>query len=148
MDEAKAAAHEALSYYLIDTGNAGFRIQHMVDAYAAETADAETKPIRLVFALIGLFLYLERKYSGAMVQKAHTALAKVRKTWPSLALPVDRGAIGIRDVMAAPAGPERDAMIERWCRSVWQAFEDHHDIIRSLASQGSGTDQASDRGTK
>ena len=148
MDEAKAAAHEALSYYLIDSGNAGFRIQHMVDAYAAETADAETKPIRLVFALIGLFLYLERGYSGAMVQQAHTALAKGRKTWPSLPLPADRGVVGIQDVMAAPAGSQRDAMIERWCRSVWQAFEVHHDIIRSLANQVSGTDQASDRGTK
>lgn len=145
MDEAKAAAQEALSYYLIESGNTGFRIQHIVDAYAAETADTETKPIRLVFALVGLFLYLERGYSGAMVQKAHTALAKGSKNWPSLALPAERGAVGIEDVMAERAGPERDTMLERWCRSVWQAYEEHHDIIRSLAGQVSGTHHASER---
>jgi hypothetical protein len=144
MDE--AAAHEALSYYLIDSGNAGFRIQHMVDAYAAETAGPETKPIQLVFALVGLFLHLERGYSGAMVQKAHAALAKGRKNWPSLALPAERGAVGIQDVMNAPAGPERDAMMERWCLSVWQAYEEHHELIRSLPRQGSETNHASGRG--
>jgi hypothetical protein len=34
--------------------------------------------------------------------------------------------------MAAPAGAERDAAIDRWCESVWAEFQDSRDVIVRL----------------
>jgi len=138
----RASAHEALSYYLIETDPEEFRLQHMVDAFAAETADSGTKPIRLVFALVGLHLKIERGFSGTEIQRAHSQLANSGATWPRLTLPAERGDIGIEDVMAAEPGHERDAMLDRWCHSVWQAYGEHHALIRAIASQLTGRVQA------
>ena len=141
MHATRAAAHEALACYVIDTGNEGFRYQHIVDGAAAETADAETRPITVVFALIGLYLFVEKNWSGAAIQKAHTRLAAWRKVWPAIALPADRGAMGMVDVMNAPAGAERDRMIALWCESLWRAYGDSHEKIRALAHEGLGMDR-------
>jgi len=133
-----ALAHEGLTYYVIDTGNVGFRLQHVVDGAAAETATAATKPITIVFALLGLYLYVEKGWSGAAIQKAHTHLARRKRAWPTILLPADRGAIRMTTVMDARAGEERDRMIERWCESIWQAYRGSHDQIRALAHEELG----------
>ena len=36
------------------------------------------------------------------------------------------------DVLAAPAGPERDLAIETWCRSVWTALAGNRQTIVAL----------------
>jgi hypothetical protein len=38
-------------------------------------------------------------------------------------------------VLAAPAGPERDAAIDRWCESVWAEFQDSRDAIVRLLQE-------------
>src|SRR5438067_3221775 len=50
-------------------------LQHVVDAYAAQTARASTKPITLAFALVGLYLHLEKNQTGKQVQRVHMLLA-------------------------------------------------------------------------
>lgn len=47
--------HE-LTYYTLTRSREEFMHQYVVDAYGAQTASASDKPIRLVFALIGLYL--------------------------------------------------------------------------------------------
>ncbi|MGB4837418.1 MAG: hypothetical protein WBP08_00365 [Saprospiraceae bacterium] len=50
-----------LSYYTLGHKDMGYFIhQHIVDAYQAQTADKDTKPIAITFALVGLYLYLEK----------------------------------------------------------------------------------------
>ena len=119
---AEAASYHELCAYTLTRGDPGFIHQHVVDAFAAQNADATTKPITLAFALIGLYLMLERNATGRHVQRVHMLLANRRKQWPRFDLPADRGSIWPTDVLAAPAGRARDEMIVSWCASVWQAY--------------------------
>jgi hypothetical protein len=129
------ADYEALQCYTLAHGHPAFIHQHVVDAWAAQRADAHTKPIGLVFALIGLHLHVDRGLTGREVQRAHMALAQRRQQWPMLPLPLDRGAVTASTVMTAPAGPERDKAIDAWCASVWAAYRDWHPTITQLGSR-------------
>lgn len=113
--------HE-LAFYTLEKRDSEFIHQHAVDAYAAQNANEVSKPIAVAFALIGLYLFVERGYSGKQVQRAHMQLAQHRKSWPRLSPPQDRGAITVADVLAAEPGAPRDKMIRSWCASVWQAW--------------------------
>jgi hypothetical protein len=113
--------HELCAYTLTHPDPA-FIHQYAVDAFAAQSADHDTKPITLAFALVGLYLCTERNYSGRQVRRVHTLLARRRKHWPSFDLPPHRGDISVHEVMAAPPGAARDEMIRRWCDSVWGAY--------------------------
>ncbi len=121
-----------LSYYTISHPSPAFIHQHTVDAYAAQYADENTKPITLAFALIGLYLYIEKNYSGKEVQKEHMQLAKKRKQWPIFDQPEHRGTVTVSNVLAAPPGSERDEAIKRWCVSIWEAYRERHKEIINL----------------
>jgi hypothetical protein len=118
--------------YVYTMGRPAFILQHVVDANLAQMASAASKPIGVIFALAGLYLHLERGFSGAQVQRAHTMLAARKREWPAIQLPAHRGSITARDVLAAPAGAERDAAIDRWCQSVWNEYQDSRETIVGL----------------
>jgi hypothetical protein len=124
--------HE-LSYYTLAHPSPAFLHQHLVDAYAAQYADRSSKPIGVVLALIGLYLSVEKGFTGRQVQRAHMQLGKRHRQWPQMELPVDRGAVTIADVLAATPGPARDAMIHEWCASVWKAWAGCRSQIVELA---------------
>ena len=124
--------YNQLAYYTLSHPDPSFLHQHVVDAYAAQYASENSKTIQIVFALVGLYLYLEKGFSGRMVQKAHMQLAKRRRNWDRPALPPDRGAIGIVEVLAAAPGEPRDLLIGEWCRSVWNSWQTERDQIVSL----------------
>ena len=107
--------------YVYTMGRPGFILQHVVDAFVVQTATAHTKPIAIVFGLVGLYLHVEKQFSGRQVQKAHMELARTKREWPTLCLPDNRGSMTAADVVAANAGPERDRAIEDWCKSLWAA---------------------------
>jgi hypothetical protein len=124
--------YHALSCYTLEHGDPAFIHQHVVDAFTAQHADERTKPIGLTFALIGLYLHVERGFSGREVQRVHMALAKQKRAWPPFALPEHRGSITVIDVTAAAPCAERDDAIDRWCVSVWGAFASHRDTVIAL----------------
>jgi len=125
-------AYHALCAYTLSLGDPEFIHQHVVDAYTAQNANSQTKPIARTFALVGLYLHLEKGFSGKQVQRTHMALAKCERQWPSIPLPPDRGALTAADVLATPAGPARAEAIDRWCASVWQPFQGSRPIIAQL----------------
>jgi len=127
--------YNELAYYTLAHPDPAFLHQLVVDAYAAQTADDSTKPIAIAFSLIGLYLHLEKRYTGKQVQKAHMLLAKWPNTWPKFPLPVQRGEIQIQHVLAAEAGPVRDAMIDKWCVSVWDSWRDSRPAIIAIAEK-------------
>ena len=128
-----------LMYYTLAHPDPAFIHQNVVDAYAAQTADEQTKDITIVFALIGLYLSVEKNLTGRQVQKAHMQLAKgPRKHWFRPQLPSERGSIVISDVLAAAAGAQRDAMIREWCASVWRAYKDARPQIAEMAKNELG----------
>ena len=121
-DSGAGSAYHELCAYTLAHRDPRFVHQHVVDAAAAQEADERTKPITLTFALAGLYLHVERGFTGRQVQRVHTLLAARGRTWPRCPLPEHRGALGAADVLAAPAGAERDAAIDAWCRAVWDAY--------------------------
>ena len=129
MDPIRAAYDEV---YVYTMGRPGFILQHVVDAFAVQTATPDTKPLTLVFGLLGLYLHLERNFSGRQVQEVHIQLGRRKREWPRIDLPDDRGRLTVLDVFAAPAGSERDNAIENWCRSVWSAYARNHETIITL----------------
>lgn len=123
-----------LSYYTLGHKDMGyFTHQHIVNAYQAQTADKDTKPIAITFALVGLYLYLEKGYSGRQVQLAHMRIAENKKIWPDFDLPQDRGRINISDVLHVEPGDQRDWLIKEWCQSVWASYVNCYKVVEDLA---------------
>jgi hypothetical protein len=121
-----------LTAYTVTRGYDEFIHQLAVDAYGAQHVSVHTRPIGVAFALIGLNLVCEKGSSGRTVQHMHMLLARRSKDWPRFTPPAHVGDVTIADVMLAPAGDERDAMLRRWCQSVWDAWSDEHARVREL----------------
>lgn len=66
MDATHAAYAEV---YVYTMGRPGFILQHVVDAFVVQTASDASKPISVVFGLIGLYLRVERQFSGVRSKK-------------------------------------------------------------------------------
>jgi hypothetical protein len=128
-------AYNQLCYYTLADRDPSFLHQLVVDAFAAQTADEQTKPMKLTFALVGLYLHVEKQFSGRLVQRVHMGLAQRKRSWPTFALPSERGSLTAADVLAAPAGPERDQAIHAWCASVWEAFRECRHVVAELVRE-------------
>jgi len=127
--------YNQLAFYTLAHRDPRFIHQHVVDAFTVQNADEHTKPIATVFGLIGLYLYLEKGFTGKQVQQMHMRLARHRKQWPRLPLPPERGIITAADVFRAAPGKDRDEMIRRWCEAVWRAWEASRPRIVELLKQ-------------
>ena len=132
-DKSALEMFHLLSYYTLShPDNVFFIHQYAVDAFAAQYADVNTKPITITFALIGLYLHLEKNFTGKEVQLAHMKLAKHQKNWPKFKLPVHRGDLTIFDVIDVSEGPKRDEIIILWCASVWESYHHCHQKVADL----------------
>ena len=126
--------YDHLYVYSGTRGRERFILQNVVDAHHAQTATEQTKPIVIIMALVGLYLHVERGFTGLQVQNVHMQLGRQKQQWPQIVLPPTRGAMTEDDVMKVAEGDERDAAISQWCRSVWDAFsaENRATIINLL----------------
>jgi hypothetical protein len=129
MDTMRAAYDQVYAYTM---GRPGFILQHVVDAFAVQTTRDLSKPIGIVFGLVGLYLHVEKQFSGRQVQRVHMELGRRKPEWPRVYLPEDRGSMTVADVLAASPGSERDMAIENWCRSVWTAFGANRQTVIAL----------------
>lgn len=133
--------YDQLAIYTLELRDPEFIHQHIVDAFAVQHAGPGTKPIGLVFGLIGLYLYVEKNFTGRQVQRAHMRLASLHHKWTAPPIPPEqRASIGVADVLAAPPGSLRHAMIRRWCESVWQDWQPNRSQIVALARTELGID--------
>lgn len=128
-------AYHELCAYTLGRGDANFIHQHVVDAFAAQHAGEQSKPIGVTFALVGLYLMIEKQWTGKQVQRTHMQLARHKTPWPVFEMPHNRGTMTAIEVMAAPEGPERDQAIHAWCASVWAALSSHREDVASLLQQ-------------
>jgi len=128
-------AYDELRCYTLAHGDPSFIHQHAVDAFTAQSANDQTKPIALCFSLVGLYLFVERQCSGKQVQRVHMKLANEKQPWPVFVLPRERGSITAIDVLAAPTGIQRDEAIRAWCASVWGAFHESRGAVIELLHQ-------------
>ena len=124
-----------LTGYTVMRRDEAFIHQHLVDAYAAQHVREGRPPIVAAFALIGLYLAVEKGYTGKQVQHMHILLARRSKHWPTFTPPPHVGVLTARDALDAPPGTERDEILMRWARSVWEAWSAEHDRVRTLFAQ-------------
>jgi hypothetical protein len=119
-------AYSDLMCYTVSKQDPGFIHQHVVDAYAAQHAGGPTRPITEAFGLIGLYLALEKGYTGREVQKAHVKIAKIHKEWPLLEPPLRHAGLTATDVVREDTDTQKETMIRKWMESVWGIWEDRH----------------------
>ena len=134
-------AFSDLTCYTIAKQDPVFIHQHAVDAYEAQHGGGNTRPVTVIFGLIGLHLALEKGYTGKEVQAAHTRIGRVRRVWPRLEPPARPAGLTVVDVLRADTDEKKDALIREWSESVWQSWEDLHPWIRETTSNllyGSG----------
>lgn len=113
---------EDLYYYSLNHPGREFIHQHVVDASTLQSAKLDTKSLAVVFALLGLYLYLHKGFTGKEVQGVHMRLARWKNDLPVVIIPSVKGKLTPKEVMAEAAGEDRDLMIREWCLSVWKAY--------------------------
>ncbi len=121
-----------LSYYTLAHGDPRFIHQHLVDAYGAQHIRDSKSTIGAAFALAGLYLTVERGFTGRQVQKTHVLMARQSKHWPRFDQPEDVGPLTVADVLAVEPGPDRDEKLMQWCASVWRAWAAQHGRVREM----------------
>ena len=95
-----------LSYYTLAHGDPRFIHQHLVDVYGAQHVRQSRSTIGAAFALAGLYMAVERGFTGRQVQQAHIRMARAFKPWPRFEPPQDVGPLTVADVHAVDgAGP-------------------------------------------
>jgi hypothetical protein len=124
--------------YTLTLGDGEFIHQHVVDAYAAQHVSNDTKPIAMAAALIGLYLFVERGYTGRQVQQAHMALGNKMKAWSLFEAPRQDATLTVVDPLSASPGPKRDQVIKQWARAVWAMWDEQHREVERLLSQAWG----------
>src|SRR5438552_878491 len=101
--------YSQLAFYTLNHSDPIYFIhQLIVDAYGAQHATENSKLIGVAFALIGLYLFVEKGYTGREVQLAHMQLAKVKREYPKFIFPEKRGDLTIADVLNVKEGANRD----------------------------------------
>ena len=131
--ECRALMHE-LSYYTLAHGDARFIHQHLVDAYGAQHVRQSRSTIGAAFALAGLYLAIERGFTGRQVQQAHIRMARTSSRWPRFDPPGDVGPLTVADVLAVERGPSRDEKLLTWCGAVWSAWSSAHGRVREMVA--------------
>ena len=113
-------------------------LQLRVDTYAAQHSGDQTSALSLAFALIRLFLALERGASGLDVRTAHQKLARRNITWPRLERPLSVGSLTVQ-ALADVASPQAYAdQVQSWAADVWDAWGARHDEVAELVRQHLG----------
>jgi hypothetical protein len=128
-------AFSDLSCYTVAKQDKSFIHQHAVDAYEAQHAGGQTRTIAVAFGLIGLYLALEKGYTGREVQRAHMQIAKIRKDWGRLEPPAHPAQLTVADVLMTGTDAERDAMILRWAAAVWESWADRQAWVRETTDE-------------
>lgn len=134
LGECEKLYHE-LSAYFIMNPDISFPTQHIVDAYGAQHSGRKVKNIRTAFSLIGLYLAFECGYSGRLVQKAHIELAKSNIQWPSFDLPSNPYNFSVQDVLDEEKGANRNEMLMKWAKNVWNTWEHYHKWTREICKK-------------
>ena len=116
-------------------GGAEFIHQHVVDAYGAQYPERTKSNVRLAFSLIGLYLAIEKNFTGRQVQLAHMQLGRIRRIWPWFDPPPVGARITIADVARADAGPSRDQAIMQWAAAVWASWNHAHQWTRETCAE-------------
>lgn len=85
--------------------------------------------------LIGLHLWLERGVDPTRVARELGRVAVRPSEFRWLEPPPAGSALTIVDVAGATSLHDHTSRVERWARSVWESWSDHHETIRHWAGR-------------
>lgn len=130
---------ELVGFELADPALIGSCHQLTVDAYGAQHAGPPTGAIYVAYSLVGLHLALERGWAGVQVRALHQRMGRPEPSWPPFPRPGSTGSITVADVVAAGARAGSRAgheeLVERWARSVWEAWAAEHGAVAALTDR-------------
>ena len=124
-----------LSYYTLAHGNIAFIHQHLVDAYGASHVRVSKSTVGAAFTLAGLYLAVEKNFTGRQVQKMHMLMASKSRDWPRFLPPASMGRVTVADVLKVEPGEERDQELMKWCASVWAAWSSEQERVRQMMAR-------------
>ncbi len=105
----------------------------IVDSYGAQHAGGPAKKMGVVFAVTGLYLYLEKGYTGKDVRQAHADMAQHKGyNWPALLSPDPKYRMTISDVITAT---DKDKAIHEWAVSTWAAWQKDRALIITICNE-------------
>jgi hypothetical protein len=126
--------YNELAAWTVTQDEKEFIHQHLVDAYGAQHIPPNPKLVVPTMTLVGLYLAVERGFTGKQVQKAHMIIAKQTRDWPTFVLPTQRATTTILDVLRVPDNDKPTALLA-WCKSVWQLWNHEHVRVADFAKQ-------------
>lgn len=102
-----------------------------VDAYAVQhPGERDRRTLQSVGAhLTGLYLVLERRLDGPAATALKNDVLATEPHFPWLNPPGPGSALTVQDVLASRSGIRHCDAIETWARSVWAAWELHHQTV-------------------
>ncbi|HSI99072.1 MAG TPA: DUF5946 family protein [Patescibacteria group bacterium] len=110
--------------------------RHTVDVYTVQHPGEDDRRQRQSVALhlIGLCHWLEHGLDAQRVIAATQSVLKGgRPDWPWLTPPTAHE-MTVRDVLAATSGEEHERLVRTWAERTWDAWRDHHDVVRRWAA--------------
>lgn len=109
-----------------------------LDTYAAQHPNPEVSRRSAAATaghLIGLHLWLERGIEGGRIAREIGRVVASPSDFRWLEPPPAGGALTILDVVDASGLKDHESRVERWARSVWESWSDHHEPIRRWAGR-------------
>jgi len=79
--------------------------------------------------LESLYFIYEKKYDVETIDAAFRKLAKYKTKYFWLTPPKNIGDITVVDILAAKTGKEHCELVHKWGKSVWDAWQVHHEVI-------------------
>lgn len=108
--------------------------QMAIDTYEAQHGGGDTKNIAVVFGLVGLYLSLEKNYSGRQVQKAHMILGEKNKEWPKLEPPTFNWEYTVKDVLDSSLEKGLKEEIRKWAEVTWRGWGEQQKTIEDICN--------------
>jgi hypothetical protein len=103
---------------------------------AQHSGEPSRRSIRSVAVhLIGLHLALEQGRGSSEATKAMQRAANRKRDFVWLDPPASLGEVTVLDVRQARNPAEHAGLVERWARSIWEAWSPHHETVRRWAHE-------------
>ncbi len=126
---------EVLGYEHEHLAELGGWHQLLVDTYGAQHVGPRSPAITGAFGLIGLYLTLERGWTGLRVRAAHQALAARYRDWPLLGRPPEAASMTVQDLAFAGTPAEYVEVLHDWAGTVWASWRREHPRIAELVRE-------------
>lgn len=103
-----------------------------VDAYATQHPGVDTQQARssVGIHLLRLCLMFEHRWAIERVNDTIPALTAKKMAYAWLTPPPDRGTVTVKRVLAAESASDHLRAVERWAKSAWQAWAEHHVTVQ------------------